>query len=165
MSLDPRELHLARRIKDQEGPVEKTQRQTREFLRDLLSQVAISSIYEPGCGNHLILNEFFKLHQITRLDNKERRPDIILGDFRNTPQFPDGIFDAAFLKDIHPDRIAISEIVRTIRPSGLLIYSAEVCHTEPPSTVLPDQAGYHPLLEGKKLTKGNHPFFTYVKTK
>lgn len=107
------------------------------FLSNVKSDLRIrQGIYYPGCGQDTVLEPVFT-GKITYLDRAVRRHDAgklgLIGDFMNPPpEIVDGIYDAAFIKDLHlhlyengetaTSHQRLRAILRKVKPGGNVIY-------------------------------------------
>lgn len=125
----------------------------KSFLVQLRRQFPISLIYYPGCGYDRILESAFEQKEIAYLDwNYEKgdnRFNFVLGNYGRSP-FRDHVFDALFYQDIHTDRYMTMEILRTLRPGGIVISSIYSGHPVDFST--------ERLREMQGLTRVHLPF-------
>lgn len=100
------------------------------FFRKLRELFQIARIYYPACGyNDSVLEDTFKLEEIVYLDNDANDPDKVtnvIGDYRKAP-FRDNAFDAVFFQDNHATIDGAKEILRTLKPGGIVIYSLDTC--------------------------------------
>lgn len=157
--IDPRNLHLARKLIDTPPPKDPKEQAAENFFQDLIQagKFPISSIYYPGNGHDFTLDKFFKRHQVTYLSKEPQGDHVRYGDFRNSPELLDGIFDAAYIRHLHQRRRDFGEILRTVRPSGLVIYSLDTCITEPKDSMKPQDVRGYPLLQAVRVTTNEHP--------
>lgn len=105
----------------------------RAFLGELRQLFQISLIYYPGCWDDKVLEGPFKIDEIVYLDNdtdvsdeKANPCNLILGDYGKSP-FRDNAFDAIFYQDNHANKKETIEMLRTVRPNGIVIYSHNDC--------------------------------------
>ncbi len=125
-----------------------------QFWTELQQSFPISHILYPGCGNDNTSTRSVRDGVIVYLDKArgylvERQGCRINAVFAHLP-FRDAIFDAIFLQDAHAETDEVTEITRTLRPGGFLIYSTSDCSEGVPG-LLGDLARGD-LLDIKKST-------------
>lgn len=109
----------------------------KEFLERVKVDFSISRIYYPGVGEDLQLDEVFEGERIFYLDNFGEDYDFryfyqplihhfVEADMAKAP-FLDAVFDAVFIQDIHANDQELSGILRTLRFSGVVIFSLDDC--------------------------------------
>ncbi len=104
------------------------------FLRRLKKQFKISHIFYPGAGTDKVLEGPFTLKEIFYLDKYkpipatrfERKGHYILARYSHSP-IRHGVFDALFYEDNHSNLEETVEMIRTVRPGGLVIHSSPIC--------------------------------------
>jgi len=105
-----------------------------EFLRNLRKGFGISSIYYPGVGydasqlyKAFLPNEIIYLDSsINPLQGKILKGRSVQAGMGHAP-FRDRVFDAVFIQDIHAQDSEIEEMLRTLTPDGLVIFSLDDC--------------------------------------
>lgn len=105
-----------------------------EFLNRAQMDFGINLIYYPGAGVDRSLLRSFMASQVVHLDKRDLSYNpyfnnmgiAVQGDFYQPP-FRDGVFDAAFIKDIHLQRRDIGNVTRVVREQGILILSFNDC--------------------------------------
>lgn len=163
MGINPQEaLRIFQQYTNKETVIEKRNQETVAFFKTLLTERDILNIYYPGSGTDFTLDQLFKPHQITYLDREPKRKDVIHGDFRSTPDFLDETFDAVFIQDLHQTKLGFSEILRTLKFSGLVVLGLYLCGNEPKdSMTFEDIANYKGLQPEKNYP--THPRFKIYK--
>ena len=106
------------------------------FLNGLRKIFPISHIYYPGCGEDDVLETAFTSKEIVYLDNDyiychliHRGGSFVLANVASSP-FRTDSFDAVFIQDVHPTKVDLQEILRTLRPQRLVIFSLDDCENE-----------------------------------
>lgn len=106
----------------------------KEFLERVKVDFAISRIYYPGAEYDQQLEEPFGEETVFPLD--QYREDIhssvrnfVQGDMKHSP-FLNEVFDAVFLHDIGANKEELTDILRTLRPNGIVIHSYSDCCDE-----------------------------------
>ncbi len=133
------------------------------FWERLKQQYPISRIHYPGffMDYQLTTNGKFTPDQIVYLERDKLlspNPFHVKGRAESAP-FIDGAFDAVFMQDLHADAKMLSEILRTLKTGGLLIYSDKlISNCSSPSVDFP-LVNTDPNLEKVKLPF-KAPYFT-----
>ena len=109
----------------------------KDFLKILKEQFKISRVFYPGADSDTVLEGPFNLNEIFYLD--EDKPSsaarfkgeghYILAKYSRFPIRP-SVFDALFYQDNHSTLEETLEMVRTVRPGGLIIHSNDTCGDE-----------------------------------
>ncbi len=129
------------------------------FLRRVKRSFAISRIYYPGVGSNESLEDssVYIPSEILYLDNLEDgwtppNHSFVKGDVLYSP-VRTSVMDAVFIQDTHPDKKALSEILRVLKPEGIIIFSLDDC-------VGGDQDDLKMLQKSKELTQLQLPYRT-----
>ena len=99
-----------------------------EFLRRIGEDFAISRIYYPGSGFDDQLEEPLGKKKVFPLDQLRYigMPNFVQGLMEHSP-FLNEVFDAVFLHDIGANKEELTDILRTLRPNGIVIHSFSDC--------------------------------------
>lgn len=134
-----------------------------QFWTKLQQLILISRGLYPGCGNDNTLTSSFGPSVIVYLDKArgylvERQGQRVNASFARLP-FRSDVFDVIFLQDAHAEVDEVTEIISTLRPGGLLIYSTNDCSKGVPG-LLGDLARGDMLCirESDQLCKFRLPF-------
>ncbi len=106
------------------------------FFKKLRELYPIKTVYYPGCGSDKKLEDYFAKEEIVYLDNGYRRMFIldaqqeiergiktagrVSADYGRAP-FKDEVFDALYFNDNHADSKEFEEMLRLVKPGGLVI--------------------------------------------
>lgn len=161
MPVNPNE-NLSRRIIERNSGLRPKDQAVVDFFTALLPKQPVSDIYYPGVGLDFTLDQFFAKPNRYYLDKQPMRPDVVRGDFRDTPDILDGTFSGVFLQDTHANRMGVSEILRTVKKDGLVIVSLWSCGIEPTDSMTNDQIKVLPGLREEKIID-NKSFLTFFK--
>lgn len=130
-----------------------------DFLKEVRNYIDINNIYYPGCDWDRSLEKAFKPDEIFYLDTKPPNyKNAVLADMGNAP-FPDHTFDAAFMQDVHASQAQYDDIVRVIKPYGILIFSTDDCYWV--SGIRPRHIKKDPRFEKAELPFVNHYYSVY----
>lgn len=104
------------------------------FLKIVKEKFRISRVYYPGSAMDERLEGVFDREKIVYLDYEVdgmekftpppfmRPRNVVYGNYLRAP-FPDGVFDAIFFRDNHASEEDFAEMLRTLRPGGIVIMS------------------------------------------
>lgn len=134
-----------------------------QFWTELQQLILITRMLYPGCGNDNTLAGSVNAGVIVYLDKArgylvERQGHRVNGAYAHLP-FRSTAFDVIFLQDAHAGTDEVAEIISTLRPGGLLIYSTNDCSKGVPG-LLGDLARGDMLYirESDQLRKFRLPF-------
>ncbi len=129
------------------------------FLIRVKRRFAISRIYYPGVGSdeRLEHSSVYIPSEILYLDTLKdglTPPDhsFIKGDMFYSPVKTD-VMDAVFIQDTHPNKEALAEILRVLKPEGIIIFSLDDC-------VGGNKNDLKMLQRSKELTQPQLPYRT-----
>lgn len=142
-----------------------------EFLKRAKVDFNVSRIYYPGVGEDLQLEKAFNRSEIFYLDLEDEEYEFecvydqktnyfIRANMAEAP-FQDNVFDAVFIQDIHANEGELKDILRTLRPNGLVIFSLDDCVEGDMNDLMRLQ--HHPELENLELPYHNHIFKAFRK--
>lgn len=140
--------------------------ETEAFFGEFFLKYPNLKMYYPGCGVDFVFDTFLPPNKRYYLDKDkyiEGRSDFSVGDYGHTPDFPDGYFDALYLRDTHQNERQFSEMLRVTKPGGIVIVNLFTCGDEPKGHMSIDQITHHPLLSEKKLVQGQYPIKTFIR--
>lgn len=106
------------------------------FLKKLRETYPIGLIYYPGSGSNTSLeenfsrseiicldsdrNELYKRDSMSRIQKGNEPAKRVTASYGNSP-FKDEVFDAIFFEDNHAEPEDFEEMLRTLKPGGLVI--------------------------------------------
>lgn len=156
MSVNPKEMSLAREIMSRTGEAVKKRARAENFFEYLTASGFDGSILYPANGFDFPLDKIAP-HKRIYLDAEPRRKDVLTGNYNNMPQMLTGSIDAVFLQDTHAGRMGISEILRTVKNGGLIIVSDWTCGDEPVHSLSNDEIKRLNVLSmDNRLTKDGY---------
>ncbi len=102
----------------------------REFLRRIARELSIARIYYPGsCHDRQLEKPFGKKVVTLDKDMETGMPNFVQGRMENSP-FLSEVFDAVFLQDVGANEGELTDVLRTLRPNGIVIHSYSDCCDE-----------------------------------
>ncbi|MGE5041396.1 MAG: hypothetical protein ACM3IJ_00650 [Candidatus Levyibacteriota bacterium] len=137
--------------------------QTREFFGKLFKLHPSLSVYYPGCGVDFALDDFLPPKNRYYLDKDVYRPDVVKGYFGDTPNLLDGEFDMLYLRDAHQRKRDFSEMLRVVRPHGLVVVNLFQCGLEGRDAMGIEEVAAYPLLTARTVVEGSYPVRTFIK--
>lgn len=142
-----------------------------KFLKKLRYTFPDARILYPASGGDCNLERFFDRKNIYYLDLEMqpvmrsrglfgRKPPrhFVQANYRNLP-FPNNTFDILFYQDNHAPLPAFREMLRTLKPNGLVIYNTRICHSD----MTPAEISSVPELHHATLPFVNHTYWTLTK--
>jgi hypothetical protein len=106
-----------------------------EFIKRLIKDFRLNSVYYPGSGTDFTLDQVFGEKLIVYLDDEfdgrrfrsgENKGDFVVGRIENSP-FKDGIFDSLYIQDIHAVDYEFPSMLSKVKPKGIIIFSMDDC--------------------------------------
>lgn len=125
-----------------------------EFLKRIAKDLSISRIYYPGSGYDIQLEQPFGKERVFPLDRNRQTGmrNFVQGRMEYSP-FLGEVFDAVFLQDVGADEEELTDVLRTLRPNGIVIHSYSDCCDEDfplleehPQLMLLETSYYHEEL-------------------
>ena len=101
-----------------------------DFLERVHQQFPVRWVFYPGCGEDITLTAAFPKNKIVYLDKDKwatsisDKGNLVLGNYEKAP-FKDQAFDVVFIQDTDiATAEELSDILRTLRPDGIVIHSS-----------------------------------------